>query len=184
MRWLLALLSLGCARNAFLELSVEIPKNDRTAQIGDRYALIRVVTADTPFEQEWEGDNPIPPVKLSDAATTLQRISVEAMADSETKPVRVKVRFCKSPTCTDVAARDDRAPEAWLEIERAFYIGERTRLTWSIACIPNAPDVTPAPPTCAVANKTKIAIEKCRVEGCRSGQTSSYCVGTTHFCEQ
>jgi hypothetical protein len=128
-----AALSISCARNAFLELTVDLPVNDRT---GDRYAVLRVVT-DTPFEQEWEGDNPIPANKLSSTPSS-QRISVESNKDSEGKAVRIKAKFCKSPTCTAIG--DDRAPEAWLEIERAFYIGQRTAFRWSIACIPSTAD--------------------------------------------
>lgn len=174
---LFALLMLGCARNAFLELEVDLPKNDRTS---DRFAVLRVVTGDTPFEQEWQGDNPIPPVKLT-SAPTIQRVSVESTSDSETKPIRVKARFCKSATCTAIG--DDRAPEAWLEIERAFYIGQRTAFRWAIDCVPSTAD-DPAPMTCAVANKTTNVVGKCKVEGCRSGTTTSFCVGTTHYCEQ
>jgi hypothetical protein len=176
---LIALMTLGCARNAFLELEIELPKNERAEE---RHAVIRVVT-ETPFDIEWQGDNPIPPVKLSTTGVTSQRVSIEGTSDSETKPVRVKVRFCKQPNCTDL--QDDRAPEAWLEIERAFYIGKRTSLKWTIACVPNVVDVTPAPPTCAAPNKTVVPIEKCKVSGCRGGApTSNNCVAGKHFCEE
>lgn len=173
---ILALLLTGCARNAFLELQLDLPLSP-----DERYANIRVVTADTPFEQVWEGDNPIPADRLSKTQRSSQRISVEASDTSETKRVRVKVRFCKSPTCTDL--KDDSAPEAWLELERAFYIGERTSFPWVIGCIPNTPDV--ATPVCDVKNRTTLEVAKCKVAGCRAGApTSSYCVGPNHFCEQ
>ncbi len=186
MRWvvaLAALASLSCARNAFLELEIELPKNEWKAAIGDRFAVLRVATIDTPFEQEWQGDNPIPAVKVLETGPTTIRVSVEADSDSETKPVRLKARFCRNATCTEF--QDDvGAPEVWLELERAFYIGQRTKYQWKIACIPNVPSHTPATPACDVPHKAKTAIGRCLVGGCRSGQTTNYCAGGKHFCEE
>ena len=182
----LSLLLCGCgfgtARNAFLELELVLPKNDRQAAIGERFANIRVATADTPFDQEWAGDNPIPPMKLSDSAASSAKISIEATESTETKPIRVKVRFCATPTCT--GPKDDLSPETWLEIERAFYLGKRTNFQWVIGCLPNNKEVTPEPPKCDVLNKTATVITKCFVGGCRSGTTKNHCVGDQHFCER
>lgn len=177
---LLSLLSLSCARNAFLELTIELPPNVWKTAIGERYAVIRVATVNTPFDQEWQGDNPIPSVKTTDS-TTIARVSVEADSDSETKPVRVKVRFCKTESCSDL--NDDFAPEAWLQIERAFYIGQRTNLKWTLPCMPNVPGRTPDMPACSVPHRQPVQKGKCEVGGCRTGTTTNHCVGDVHFCE-
>lgn len=179
MRWLalIAVLSLGCARNAFLELEIDLPKNDWP---DERHAVVQIVSGEVPFEQQWAGGDPIPATKLSTAPTPL-KVSVEGTEDTETKPIRVKVRFCKDPSCSKLG--DDVAPEVWLQVDRAFYIGERTSYTWNIACIPNVKGQTDPPPVCALTQRSQTTVPKCKVAGCRSGVTSEYCSGGKHFCE-
>lgn len=175
----LALLALpllaGCTRNAFLELQIDLPKNDYA---GDRYAVVQVVAGEVSFDQEWAGGDAIPPVKLG-ASPQSMRVSVEGDADTEQKPLRVKLKFCKSPQCTELA--DDVAPQLRLQLDRAFYIGERTSYTWSVACVPNVKGQTDPPPVCEA--QKQLTVPKCKVAGCRSGITSEYCAGGKHFCE-
>lgn len=174
---LVGALSLGCARNAFLELEIDLPKNETTTT---RFALVQVVSGDVPFDQAWAGGDPVPAVKLGAAPTPL-KISVEGDSDTETRPIEVKVRFCKDASCT--ALGDDVAPEVRMHLERAFYIGERTSYTWSIACMPNVPGQTDPPPVCDTKQRAQNDVPKCKVAGCRSGVTSEYCSGGKHFCE-
>jgi len=167
----------GCARNAYLELQVDLPPNDRPDA---RFAVVQVVAGEVPFKDQWAGGDPIPVVKLSSNPTPL-RVSVEGNGENETKPILVKARFCKDASCT--ALGDDVAPQVWLRIDRAFYIGQRTSFTWKIGCVPNVVGQTDPPPTCDVAQESLTTVPKCKVAGCRSGVTSEYCAGGKHFCE-
>ncbi|MBI2394670.1 MAG: hypothetical protein HYV09_34195 [Deltaproteobacteria bacterium] len=174
----LPLVSLGCARNAFLELDLDLPKNESGV---DRHAVVRIVSGARDFAEDWQSGDPVPGAKLSTTQRTLHRLSIEADGDSETTPVRVKVRFCKDPNCA--ALGDDIAPEVRLHIERAFYIGQRTSYAWMTKCIPNVVGQTDSP-TCDVADKAQTVAAKCDIGGCRSGSTRSYCTGGKHFCEE
>lgn len=170
--------SLGCARNAFLELDLDLPKNESGS---DRHAVVRVVSGARDFEEDWQSGDQVPGVKLSTTQRTLHRLSIEADSDSETTPVRVKVRFCTDPNCA--ALGDDFAPEVRLHIERAFYIGQRTSYTWKTDCIPNVAGQTDSP-TCAIFNEDETTAAKCDIGGCRSGSTRNFCTGGKHFCEE
>jgi hypothetical protein len=108
-------------------------------------------------------------------------VSVEGRPEIEAEPVRIKVRFCHDPSCA--AIDDDHAPEVRYQIERAFYLGQRTSLTLTVDCIPNVAGQTDAPPSCAVAQAQEVDVPKCQVAGCREGVTSNYCVNGEHFCE-
>ena len=159
--------SSGCARNAYLELTIELP-----ADAQGRYAVTQVMAGSTGFEVDWGGDNPIAPVKLIDAAQT-QRMSIEGDTDNESSEIRVKIRYCKNANCTELG--DDKAPAVGLQIKRAFYIGKRTSFTWKAADTAIPCDTCPA--TIHVA-------EKCAISGCRGGApTSNNCTGDKHFCE-
>ncbi len=175
-----ALMLTGCARNAFLELTLDLPPNAFAAK-GQRYARVRVVAGEVDFAQDWQADAPIPAFPLDPTQRTTQTISIEGNVDNETTAVRVKINFCKDPNCAAIG--DDRAPQAHLRIERAFYTGKRTAYTWSVECLPNAVDETPPPPACAVPDKTLTEVAKCGVSGCRTGVTTQYCVANKHFCE-
>jgi hypothetical protein len=172
--------SSGCARNAFLELSITMPANG--TKVAQLYAVTQVMAGATDFKIQWGGDNPIAPVLLS-ATPQVQKLSIEGNNDNETTEIRVKVTFCKEPNC--VGSNDDKAPAAALQIERAFYIGKRTTYTWKLDCVPaGGPDVQyEAGKTCAVVDKEPDVVTKCEVGGCRPGTTSNYCSGGKHFCE-
>lgn len=169
--------------NAFLEVNLELPSDPRaTGEQGSRFAVVRVQTADVSFDENWESSDAMPAVPLTASAKSELRFSVEGLPETETKAIRIKVRFCGDESCTDL--RDDRAPEVRYEVERAFYLGKSTSLELSIPCIPNVDGETDPPPACAIVNQEIIDIEKCDVAGCREGVTSSYCVADKHFCEE
>jgi hypothetical protein len=163
----LALLSCGCARNAFLELTIQLPP-DATR----RFAVTQVMGSDTPFDIAWATDDPIAPIQLDVAGQLTQRISIEGDEDNETKPILVKVTFCKQADC--LHPDDAKAPFAGIKIERAFYIGKRTSYPWNLECVPEGTCMTP---------KVK-DVAKCSVAGCRAGTTTNYCFGGKHFCEE
>lgn len=178
-----AIVSPACIeQNAYLELTLHFPPDPRAAEDGGpRHAVVRVNTGDVSFDTDWESSDALPAVALDGASSTKLAVSVEGTPENETMPVRVKVRFCRDASC--VGIDDDSAPEVRYEIERAFYLGERTSLSLTIDCIPNVTGLTDAPPACAIASDTVVSVPKCDVAGCRNGVTSSYCAGGKHFCE-
>jgi hypothetical protein len=168
----------GCGQNAVLELELDLPKNPGAST---RYAVVRVASGASPFDEAWQGDDALPPFALDPSAASVQRVSLDGSSDVEGAPVRVKVRFCRDPSCS--ALGDDTAPEVRLQIDRAFYAGKRTSYTWSIACVPNVAGQTDTP-LCATPQRGETDATKCEVAGCRTGVAHSYCVGEKHFCEQ
>lgn len=170
--------SSGCARNAFLELTITLPPNN--TGVAQLHAVTQVMAGDTDFKIQWGGDNPVPPVLLN-ASTQTQKLSIEGNNDNESTEIRVKVTFCKEANC--LGTNDDKAPAAALRIERAFYIGKRTSYAWKIACVPSGGDVPATMPACAITDKVPDEVSKCEVAGCRAGTTSNYCSGGKHFCE-
>jgi hypothetical protein len=168
--------SSGCARNAFLELTIQLPKNHDT--MNKRYAVTQVM-AGPDFKVQWADDNAIAAVLLDANNPSTQKLSIEGNSDNESQKLGVKITFCKDPNC--LALGDEKAPTTGLEIERAFYIGKRTNFTWTIDCIPPGDGV--APVTGCTPELPKV-VEKCKVGGCVGGPpTSNYCIGGKHRCE-
>ena len=165
--------------NAYLEIALDFPPNPTGAT---RHAVVGVVTGDVSFDEDWRSTEPLPATTLSATSRTSMPVSVEGCPEIEATPVRVKVRFCLDASCAAVG--DDRAPEVRFEIDRAFYLGERTSLTLAVACIPNVAGETDAAPACATKDRAVTAVSKCSVAGCREGVTRSYCAGDKHFCEK
>jgi hypothetical protein len=164
----------GCGRNAFFELDVVLPANDTGT---DRYAVVSFASGDQDFGALWAGNQTLDGVHLSTTAASTQHASIENPSGQFDAPVEAKVNFCGNPSCT--ATGDDTAPELRLKVVRAFYEGERTSFTWTIACIPSSDPKG----TCAEKNLAIKQVEKCEVAGCRAGTSSNYCVGDKHFCE-
>lgn len=179
-----AVSSTGCIeKNAYLELELVFPADPRaTGSVAARQAVVRVNTGDVSFEEDWESSEALSAVQLDPKEPKKLQVSVEGREEIETKPVRIKVRFCTDPSC--VGIHDDVAPEVRFEIERAFYLGKRTSLTLPIECIPNVPAETDPPPACATANEAVSTIPRCSVAGCREGVTTNYCANDRHFCEE
>jgi hypothetical protein len=177
-----ALVAPACAAesNAYLELEVRFPGNDTGTT---RHAVVGVVSGDVSFDEDWRSTEPLPSTTLSETKTTTLRASVEGRAEIEADPVRVKVRFCRDPSCAAVG--DDNAPEVRFQIERAFYLGERTSATIGVDCIPYVLGETDGQiGNCATKNRSLVTVAKCAVAGCREGVTTNYCAGGKHFCEK
>ncbi len=162
----------GCGRNAFLELEVVLPPSTG----GELFAVVAFAPGGQAFDAVWAGDQTLEGVALSPSSTTSRAVSVEAPGDAFETPVEVKVTFCKGASCT--APGDDRAPEARLLLERAFYEGKRTSFRWVVPCVPAGKGAT-----CSVVDRDVRVVPKCEVAGCREGSVTSYCVGDRHFCE-
>lgn len=174
----------GCIeKNAYLELELVFPADPRASgSTAARQAVVRVNTGDVSFEEDWESSEALSAVALDPKEPTKLQVSVEGREEIETKPVRIKVRFCTDPSC--VGIHDDIAPEVRFEIERAFYLGKRTSLTLPVECIPNVATETDPPPACALENEAVSTIPRCSVAGCREGVTTNYCASSRHFCEE
>lgn len=164
-----SLLSLGgCADNAILELTLELPSGE------EGFAFVQFDQGAT-FE-EFEGSTSLDGFPLDGPASV--QVSVIADGDEIEAPLRVKVRFCQEPRCTflDPAGieSDDGVGELRFELERAFYRGRFTEHTLDLRTIPERG----IPPTLSV-------VDKCEVGGCRDGTTvtNSCRADGTHFCE-
>jgi hypothetical protein len=95
------------------------------------------------------------------------------------------VRFCSDPNCAGATDDIEKTPEAWLRIERAFYIGKRTKYRWAICSTDPAdlPVTNECTPVAVGAARTETLVTKCKIEGCRPGSATSSCTGDKHFCE-
>jgi hypothetical protein len=156
----------GCAQNAALEITLDLPPgpSDGTTV----YVLTQPRSAaENPFTDEWRGDD-LPAIELMPGMAIEDQISVLSTDDST--DLNLKVRFCANENCT--AIEDDMAPERWYALEHPFYIGERTYWSVSIPTIPTMRDTEPTP------------VEMCDIRGCVDGDLSSYCrVDGRHLCE-
>lgn len=166
---LLALALVGCAQNAVLELTIQLPPDSAG---GPHFAYVQARANVTNFDDTWAGTGELAAFPLTAMAQTVQVSVVTSDGAIVADPLAIKISFCGSSTCTALA--DAMAPQARFLVARAFYIGHRTSLTLSIPTFPTS--ATPAP----------TMIGKCEVAGCRDGTTADYCtmMGTRHFCEQ
>lgn len=168
----LALALVGCAENAVLEVELTLPAQPATGAPLFAYVQARSAVV-VSFEEAWAGTDAVEGRALEDGVSALP-FSVVAGGASFARQLGIRVRFCASRDCTGLG--DDRAPEVRYRVERAFYQGQRTRLALVIDPVPPAPPATGAPID---------EIDKCEVEGCTSGSTSTYCfMNGHHFCEE
>ncbi len=167
----LALVLTGCAENAVLEVELTLPAQPATG--APLFAYVQARSADVvSFDEAWAGTDAIDGRALETAVSMLP-FSVVAGGASFTRQLGVRIRFCASRDCTGLG--DDRAPEVRYRIQRAFYQGHRTRVALVIDAVPAPPPPIGAPIT---------DIDKCDVEGCTTGTTSTYCfMNGHHFCE-
>lgn len=163
----LAILSVGCARNAILEVDVELPAGPT-----DRYAVVQFENGDAEYLEGWESDSDYPGTPL--LADEPQTVSYSVVTESSDPHLRMRVAFCITPDCTDVDDSPIRVPGVWYDLPVAFYIGHRTRWTATIDAVP------PAPPTEAVV------IDRCAIEGCieaPDGEVYFCRLDGRHYCE-
>ncbi len=163
---LLVLGGAGCAQNASLEITLNLPQGPSDGSTV--YVLTQPrAAAENPFADEWRGDD-LPAVELDPMTDIQDHISV--LSTDDTTDLNIKVRFCANPNCTDIA--DDMAPERWFQLEHPFYIGARTFWTADITEIPTMRDSSPT------------IVGMCAIRGCVDGDSSSYCrTDGRHLCE-
>lgn len=177
----LALFSLGCARNAILELDVTIPA--QTVVDGRRYARIEVSDGVTSFDEDSFGSGET--VELSAATPGTARFAV--MGSDPSTEVRVRVRYCVRPACDDPNEdvrpfQEGMRPGYRYVFERAFYVGHVTSYEIRVDPLSAGTESAASEPIC-----------RCAVAGCVAGAATSYCrasadpcndePGNTHFCE-
>lgn len=172
--------SCGCARNAILEVDVELPAARGEANFA-RVELNVDELGETPFDVEW-GAPPLEPVALG-AGPSLLDASV--VAEGYAGDVLARVRFCKSPTCDDLTTPRDPQAEVRFRVERPLYVGNRTGVALRIPEVPATPSMPPRDCEMVPAGQPTWAcvIERCDVRGCQSGDGLSFCVGDLHACE-
>lgn len=159
-------LSVGCARNAILEVEIELP-----AGPSDRYAVVQFETGDVAFDAVWRRPEEYPGTQLG----APQTVAYSVISEDETTEVRMKVSFCTTPDCSGLDDAPDRVPALWYEFPRALYVGERTRWTAIVASLPTDP---PAAPT---------EVDRCEIEGCIDApdSTTTFCrLSGEHYCDQ
>ena len=163
---LLVLLSLGCARNAVLELEVDLPPGPT-----GRFAVLQFENQDSEFLAAWGGSDAWPGTPLT---AERQTVRYSIVSEAVATRVRVKVNFCTTADCSALDDAPDRVPALWYEIERAFYVGRQTEWLLSIPTVPIDPPDAP------------VTVERCQIGGCISAPptTGSYCrFDGTHYCE-
>jgi hypothetical protein len=163
---LAVLLAFGCARNAVLEVDVDLPPGP-----AGRYAVVQFENQDAEFSSSWGRTDAWP-----GAALTAERQTVvySVVTESFDAHVRIKVNFCTTADCSALDDAPDRVPAVWYELDHPFYRGRHTR--WHVS-IPTAPIDPPDEP---------ITVERCAIAGCISApdSTQSFCrFDGTHFCE-
>lgn len=177
------LLLCGCARNAVLELAIELPRAE-----GDvAYALVEVHPDDLgedPFAVQW-ATPPLAPTPLGAVPVVLD---ASVVADGYRGDVLLRVRFCRAPDCLDLSAPRDPRAEVRARIERPLYTGARTSVRLRI---PSVPSASATPPAGCVAEPAghptwSCRVPRCSVAGCIFGDpVANYCDGDDgpHFCE-
>lgn len=182
-RWLIrtllalaALAASSCARNAILELELELPASPEPL-----YVVVDA-RSDRDFDAPW-GDAALEAIPLPASCARAEPppacgertldptcslvVSIVGGGADEARPLRVRVRFCTDPAC----ALDPQPPEHRVELERAFYLGRYTQARVCIDAVPTSS----APET--------ERIERCEVR-CRDGSAAQHCrLDGTHFCE-
>ena len=172
---LAATLGSGCTLNAAFELEIGLPPGPTAGPT--MWALLQPRNAaENPFPDVWRGDD-LDPIELIPSMPQTDRISI--LSSREDVDLALKVRFCISQTCTELA--DDEAPERWIEFEHPFYIGART--SWKPPM--DSPEITVIPPPRMMMETLPILdIPRCSIRGCVDGELSSYCrTDGRHLCE-
>ncbi|MGE0786519.1 MAG: hypothetical protein AB7S26_12685 [Sandaracinaceae bacterium] len=191
----------GCAENAILELSVRLPPApDETGW----FAEVQARNAAThQFNVPWMGGATVRALPLTASVQTIDCVSLDS--HDGTIDVNVRVRFCHSESCGDLA--DSNPPERFFRIEHPFYIGRRTYLTLDIDQVPECRvnstcggigvcDATTGDCRCAMdsdcppghaceLSRCVAQVDHCAVAGCIEGAAGMFCTSSgVHFCEE
>ncbi len=180
----LAALALGgCARNAVLELELELPRAEGEVA----YALVELSPDDLgadPFAVQWATE-PLDAIPLGAVPATAD---ASIVAGDYRGDALARIRFCRSADCLDLAAPRDPQAEVRYRIERPLYTGARTTVALRVLGIPAAGATPPAGCATEPAGQPtwSCTVERCAVAGCIFGDpVADYCDGDDgpHFCE-
>ncbi|MCA9601650.1 MAG: hypothetical protein R3A78_07495 [Polyangiales bacterium] len=157
----------GCAEsNAIFEAILEVPASDGDA----RYVAVDARRGETAIA---DGDYGLVHAPLDGGSTELS-VEVVARDGDIGAPFRMRIAYCASPHCD---GNDDATapPELEITFDHAHYEGERTR--WR-ATLPTIAATREA------STPIELHVDRCQIEGCRSGEATSWCRNDgTHFCE-
>jgi len=170
----------GCADNAILEVTLDLPPvmDDRS------FAFVQARAASgADLLETWSDESSISGFRLRTGERERVTFGVEADGDQVEEGLLLKVRFCDSSRCDSLTDETQDPSEQHYDFERAFYRGEITTYENEITVMPLACD--PAGGSCAHPLQM---VGKCQVFGCRAGSSSSGCtgddgMGARHFCE-
>ena len=168
----LAILLSGCAENAILELTLELPP---AADVGRADATHVVVDVATDGSEEVPPDSafPLSGAFRAAAADAPNRVPVSLVAGGERleAPLWVRVRYCGAPDCAAIG--DDAPPTAYVRIDRPFWLGQVSEAT---AALPGPWDDP------EVARLAKCDVRACADPRFTSGEPT--CTGDgRHWCE-
>ncbi len=162
---LTCLLSSGCAQNAILEITIDMPAADPLRP----NLVVQALSGEADFSNDWP-QSQLTGIPLDTTEANLVEVGIEGSGDDLLRELNVRLRFCEDPECHAIA--DGDPPEVWLTFERAFYQAEYT--SYEVSLMP--------PPTMAPSSPTVIG--KCAVFGCVEGSSETgYCIGDVHHCE-
>jgi hypothetical protein len=153
--------------NAILEVELVLPPVFDDGGTPQRFASVVARRGTGEFDLLWSTSAATEGFLL-EGTSTMQVASVIS-DDGFEEPLSVKVVFCPSSPC-----RDGDGPSHWFEIERAFYVGERTKVRLDVSQDPS------------MGSESPTSIARCRVEGCGTGDPTSpsgFCIGGRHFCD-
>ncbi len=165
------------ARNAILELHIDLPATGMQPVVG-RGPITHVLVQAESNPRDWSVSlgtdmlHSIGPVTLISSSQSIS-IDVEANGDEIERPLGVRVLYCTSSDCgTPISER-------WLQFDRAFYEGERTRYFVDPSVTTQGLEMSD--------NRTggePRAVGACQVGGCilETSFGNDYCIGGAHRC--
>ena len=133
----------GCAKNATLDVIVDVPA--KPAQFDELHMQV-AVRRDDAFELLWDGSSLPETYTLGDAAGVYNMSLVST--DFE-RDVYIKFSFCRAQNCSARAETvggtqypADPQSEIWVSLERPFFLAEGTQWNLELPDIPRCVDDT------------------------------------------
>ncbi len=159
---LLCVIATGCARNAALDVQLELPP-------GTGIARVEFERFGASFNAPWTQSHDVALMPGSQQPTLFT-----ILTDDPGPTVLVNVRFCQSTAACD---RTPDGPSVRYELQSPFYLGHRTTWNYRLLCTP------------AAEATTTTTIDRCEIGGCvtvapGTDMPVSFCrADGTHFCE-
>ncbi len=174
-RWIAAAaaaLLAGCAQNAILELTVQVPTATDVGAPGARFAVLNFANTRDSLTGTFPGSATGTEEAIPLPADATEEVRISVIGDERLdRALFVAVRYCVSETCSNVSPIDPNLDLRQLRVvryERAFWPGEYSQHTLPLGPL-TAGEI--------------LEIDKCDVFACREGTALSACEGDLHFCE-